>query len=81
MILKSNLAKFGKEVKYDKRFKILDKSITIRIDSELLDEFRKIVGDGYQSKIRDLMVEFVNKEKYLYKKEEEKKNKMLRLKS
>lgn len=81
MIGKSNLTKFGKEIKYDKRCKVLDKTITIRIDSELLEDFRKITGEGYQSKIRDLMVEFVNREKYVYKKEEEKKNRMLRLKS
>jgi hypothetical protein len=51
----------------------------MRIDKETLEEFRQIVGEPYQPKIRDLMIEYINKVKYTYAKEEEKRKRVMKV--
>ena len=51
--------------------------ITMRIDTETLNEFKEIVGIPYQPKIRELMREFIDRNKYVYAQEQERRNKML----
>ena len=38
-----------------------DTSVKFRIDTKLLNDFKKIVGQGYQTKIRELMQDYVDK--------------------
>lgn len=54
-----------------------DSYISMRIDSKTLNEFKELVGEPYQPKIRDLIVQYINRCKYTYTKEEERRNKML----
>ena len=37
-----------------------DKQITLRIDSQTLNEFREVCGNQYQYKIRALMRQYIN---------------------
>ncbi len=57
-----------------------DMAITMRIDKETLDEFRELVGEPYQPKIRDLIVQYINRVKYTYAKEEEKRKRVMQRK-
>jgi len=54
-----------------------EESITMRIDTETLDEFKEIVGIPYQPKIRELMRDYIDRHKYTYAQEEKRRNKML----
>lgn len=47
-------------VKYSKRKVNYDAQINIRIDSKLLKEFRSIVPNNYQDKIRELMQMYID---------------------
>lgn len=42
------------------RKKIYTEKITMAIDSKTLEEFKKIVGKGYQSKIREIMQMYID---------------------
>ena len=55
--------------------------ITIRIDTDTLEAFKEIVGVPYQPKIRELMRDYIDRYRYTYKQEEERRNKMLSRKS
>lgn len=79
MILKSNEEITDEYIKRKMGKKPInyDMSITFRIDRKTIDEFREIVGDPYQPKIRDLIVQYINRCKYTYAKEEERRNRML----
>jgi uncharacterized protein (DUF4415 family) len=64
------------ERRYGKKPTNYDATITFRIDSKTLEEFRKLVGDPYQPKIRDLIIQEINRHKYTYAKEEERRNRI-----
>ena len=52
--------------------KTQDKFMTIRINSELLERFKNACGGGvYQSKIKELMIEYIDRVERVYKDEEE----------
>lgn len=55
--------------------------ITFRVDTETLNDFKKIVGYPYQPKLRELMRDYINRHKYTYAQEEKRRNKMLGRKS
>lgn len=42
---------------------IYGKPITMKFDEQLLNEFKAIVGKGYQTKIRELVQDYVDKYK------------------
>lgn len=42
---------------------VCDKSITMRIETSLLNEFKAIVGNKYQAKIKQLMRKYVEEMK------------------
>lgn len=67
------------EKKHSRKITNYDLAITMRIDKETLDEFRQIVGEPYQPKIRDLMIEYINRHKYTYAKEEEKRKRVMKV--
>ena len=58
MRLLKMIAKNYKKFHYSKIY--YDKQISIRINSDLLQEFRKITGERYQVKIRELMQMYVD---------------------
>lgn len=77
MILKNNgISDFVPEKVRAKKPINYDAYITMRVDRETLDEFRNIVGEPYQPVIRDLMVQYINRYKYTYTKEEERKKRI-----
>lgn len=54
-----------------------DKAITLRINSQLLEDFKKCVGNNYQVKIKELMSDYVHNFKKLndiFEQEEIKRN-------
>jgi len=52
--------------------KTQDKFMTIRINGELLERFKDACGGGtYQSKIKELMIEYIDRVERVYKEEEE----------
>ena len=54
------------------------KNITIRIDEKTLNDFKAACGDeSYQSKIKELMRDFIDKVEYTYKEEERLNKRML----
>lgn len=46
--------------KYNKRKVNYDTQINIRIDSKMLNEFKSIVKENYQDKIRELMQMYID---------------------
>lgn len=77
MIYKEKDLVQGNEKKKPRKIVNYDVTITIRVDTELLKEFKEIVGSPYQPRIRELMEEYVNRHKYTYAQEQERRNKML----
>lgn len=77
MILKNeDLVEESQPRVHGKRPTNYDLTITMRIDSDTLDKFKELVGEPYQPKIRDLIVQYINRCKYTYAKEEERRNRV-----
>lgn len=59
----------------------LNANLTMRIESDTLEEFKRLCGKNYQKKIRDIMKAYVNKYSSIEKKEQELRNKSLNVES
>ena len=46
----------------------LNANLTMRIESDTLEEFKRLCGKNYQKKIRDIMKAYVNKYSSIEKK-------------
>lgn len=54
------------------------KCITIRIDEQTLNDFKKVCGEeSYQAKIKELMRDYIYKKEVIYKEEEQLNKRML----
>lgn len=54
------------------------KNITIRIDEKTLNDFKNACGErAYQSVIKELMRDYIDKQEYVYKEEERINKRML----
>lgn len=58
-----------------------DTHINMRIEKELLDDFKKLCGKKYQNKIRELMSAYVKKYANIDKKEQELRREYLNVES
>lgn len=59
----------------------LNANLTMRIESNTLEEFKRLCGKNYQKKIRDIMKAYVNKYSSIEKKEQELRDKSLNVES
>lgn len=59
----------------------LNANLTMRIESDTLEEFKRLCGKNYQKKIRDIMKAYVNKYSSIEKKEQELRDKSLNVES
>lgn len=59
----------------------LNANLTMRIESDTLEEFKRLCGKNYQKKIRDIMKAYVNKYSGIEKKEQELRDKSLNVES
>lgn len=59
----------------------LNANLTMRIESDTLEEFKRLCGKNYQKKIRYIMKAYVNKYSSIEKKEQELRDKSLNVES
>lgn len=78
MILKNDNIEQKPKKAYGKRPINYDKTVTLRMKSETLEELKEICGEySYQAQIRDLIVDYIRRHKFAYTQEQERRNKML----
>ena len=77
MIYKEKNLESKPQYRKGKKLTNYEEVITMRVDTKTLAEFKEIVGVPYQPKIRELMRDYINRHKYTYTQEQERRNKML----
>lgn len=59
----------------------LNANLTMRIESDTLEEFKRLCGKNYQKRLRDIIKAYVAKYSSIEKKEQELRNKNLNVES
>lgn len=59
----------------------LNSNLNMRIESDLLEEFKRLCGKNYQKKLRDIIKAYVDKYSSIEKKEQELRNTNLNVES
>lgn len=59
----------------------LNANLTMRIESDTLEEFKRLCGKNYQKRLRDIIKAYVEKYSSIEKKEQELRNKSLNVES
>lgn len=59
----------------------LNSNLNMRIESDLLEEFKRLCGKNYQKRLRDIIKAYVDKHSSIEKKEQELRNTNLNVES